>query len=102
MFFYVKDSLAAPNTAISLTPDFRAFSIPQVLGTKTGKLTPALALIPESTSDASLIWGIALGETKEVASTTYRPVSAREFIRKSLSFVSTNFFSFCKPSRGDT
>jgi hypothetical protein len=36
MFFCVKDSLAAPKTAISLTPYLSASSIPLVLGHKTG------------------------------------------------------------------
>jgi len=36
MFFYVNASLAAPKTAISLTPCSKALDIPFVLGTSTG------------------------------------------------------------------
>ena len=55
-----------------------------------------------STSALSASYGIALGDTKEVASTTWSPLNESRLISSTLQSVGTKFFSFCKPSRGDT
>ncbi len=75
IFFWLKLSEAAPNTAISWTPTSRAFSNPFTLGTKTGYETPCFLVIPLKTSAWSPICGTHFGETKLVDSTTLSPES---------------------------
>ncbi len=55
MFFRLKVSEAAPNTAISMAPAARAASRPFMLGTSTGYATPGFFLMPAMTCAWSAI-----------------------------------------------
>lgn len=58
--------------------------------------------IPARTSAASASYGIAFGETKDVASITLSPVNESWFISSTFTAVGISFFSFCRPSLGLT
>ena len=68
MFFWLKASLAAPNTTTSLAPAASAPSKPFMLGVSTEYTVSARRAMPAITSTASPICGTHLGLTKLVAS----------------------------------
>src|SRR5579884_553533 len=102
MLCCVKLSLAAVNTAIACTPAAKARSMPFTLGTSTGYEVPARFAMRVITSLASLNCGMARGLTNEVASTTGKPASASNSIKRIFCSVGMRAFSFCSPSRGPT
>jgi len=91
-FFCENDSVEEANTAIYLTPTYKAVYIPFVLGTRHGYDTPYFLFIATKSYFELAIWGIHFGDTKEPTSIDFRPHYVSLLISCYLVFKSTIFF----------
>lgn len=72
-FFCENDSVEEAKTAISLTPTYKAVSMPLTFGTRQGYETPSLFFMARNNYLELAIWGIHFGDTKDPTSMHLSP-----------------------------